>query len=310
LEGQDVPLFTYYDASDQALLELALQVVGMKMTGKLHDAKHIAMLIVRGDQQRSQQQQQQQYGSNHTGQQDGLERDYSNDDQSTVASGDDDDNDDDDSLDAWTWREGGDLETHILNALEASNIHDLMQTNPSGHTMLHLAVLLRYGALTKMLLHRMADRNVIDQPDRNGCTALHLACLSNNAPMVQLLLEAGAEATGSCCLGSTLALATDPSVRSLLLHALPTNAAASLLPSSPSSSSLSPPPLPRRLSFKSHVRRFYTLKPRGDDASVAATNDLDRNGLGFVQYKHDRRLFLFWLPLLIGRYEQSLCVCI
>lgn len=296
LEGQDVALFTYYDASDQALLELALQVVGLKMTGKLHDAKHIAMLIVRGDQQRSQQQQQQQYGSNHTGQQDGLEADDSNDDQSTVTSDDDNDNDND-SLDAWTWRDECDLETHILNALEASNAHDLMQTNPSGHTMLHLAVLLRYGALTKMLIHKMADRSVIDQPDRNGCTALHLACLSNNAPMVQLLLEAGAEPSGSCSVGSTLTLATEASVRSLLIHALSANATAS---PTPSSSSLSPPPLPRRLSFKSHVRRFYMLKPRGADASAAATNDLDHNGLGFVQYKHDRRLFLFWLPLLIG----------
>lgn len=49
LEGQDVAIFTYYDASDQALLELALQVVGLKMTGKLHNAKHVAMQIVQGD---------------------------------------------------------------------------------------------------------------------------------------------------------------------------------------------------------------------------------------------------------------------
>ena len=48
LEGQDVPLFTYHDANEQALLQLALQVVGLKMTGKLHDAKHIAMKIVHG----------------------------------------------------------------------------------------------------------------------------------------------------------------------------------------------------------------------------------------------------------------------
>lgn len=48
LEGHDVPLFTYHDANEQALLELALQVVGLKMTGKLHDAKHIAMKIVQG----------------------------------------------------------------------------------------------------------------------------------------------------------------------------------------------------------------------------------------------------------------------
>ncbi|KAG1219846.1 hypothetical protein G6F35_007150 [Rhizopus arrhizus] len=63
LEGQDIVIFTYYDASDQALLELALQLIGLKMTGKLQNAKHIAMEIVRGDfchQQQKQQKQQQQ----------------------------------------------------------------------------------------------------------------------------------------------------------------------------------------------------------------------------------------------------------
>ncbi|KAI9312677.1 hypothetical protein BX666DRAFT_1985507 [Dichotomocladium elegans] len=48
LSGQGVPLFTYYNANEQALLELALQVVGLKMTGKLQNAKHIAMRIVQG----------------------------------------------------------------------------------------------------------------------------------------------------------------------------------------------------------------------------------------------------------------------
>ena len=56
LEGHDVPLFTYYDANDQALLELALQVVGLKMTGKLQDAKQIAMRIVQGGDNILQQQ--------------------------------------------------------------------------------------------------------------------------------------------------------------------------------------------------------------------------------------------------------------
>ncbi|KAI7848893.1 hypothetical protein BDC45DRAFT_522182 [Circinella umbellata] len=61
LEGHDVPLFTYYDANDQALLELALQVVGLKMTGKLQDAKQIAMRIVQGGDNLLLQPQQQQH---------------------------------------------------------------------------------------------------------------------------------------------------------------------------------------------------------------------------------------------------------
>ncbi|SAM09186.1 hypothetical protein [Absidia glauca] len=328
LEGQDVALFTYYDASDQALLELALQVVGLKMTGKLHDAKHIAMLIVRGDQQRSQQpyqqqQQQQQHsntnrGTNHTErqkqqqqtitdfEQDAETDSCDNDDRSTDADSDDDDGD---SLDAWTWREGDDLEKHIINALAQSDAHDVMQTNPNGHTMLHLAVFLRYGALTKVLLDKM-DRQVIDQSDRNGCTALHFACLQNNLPMVHLLLAAGAQPTEKSSVGSTLELATDGAVQALLLQSLSKSLSSSSPSPSPSTptttttttTDLTHPPLPRRLSFKSHVRRFYTLKQqRGrDDETVNQTvNNLDHNGLGFAQYKHDRRLYVFWLPLLI-----------
>lgn len=43
---KQVPIFTYQDTNDNALFELALQVVGLKSTGKLQDAKKIAMQIV------------------------------------------------------------------------------------------------------------------------------------------------------------------------------------------------------------------------------------------------------------------------
>lgn len=45
-DNKQVPIFTYQDTNDNALLELALQVVGLKSTGKLQDAKKIAMQIV------------------------------------------------------------------------------------------------------------------------------------------------------------------------------------------------------------------------------------------------------------------------
>ncbi|KAI7881167.1 hypothetical protein K492DRAFT_129222, partial [Lichtheimia hyalospora FSU 10163] len=43
-----IMLFTYYNENDRALMELALQVVGLKMTGKVEDAREIAMRIVQG----------------------------------------------------------------------------------------------------------------------------------------------------------------------------------------------------------------------------------------------------------------------
>ncbi|KAG1091257.1 hypothetical protein G6F42_019478 [Rhizopus arrhizus] len=42
-------VFTYLVETDRALMELALQVVGMKMTGIVEDARKIAMRIVQGN---------------------------------------------------------------------------------------------------------------------------------------------------------------------------------------------------------------------------------------------------------------------
>ena len=45
----DLLIFTYLAESDRALMELALQVIGMKMTGVVEDARKIAMRIVQGN---------------------------------------------------------------------------------------------------------------------------------------------------------------------------------------------------------------------------------------------------------------------
>ncbi|KAI9365457.1 immunoglobulin E-set [Zopfochytrium polystomum] len=42
----EVVIFTYRDETERALMELALQVVGLKMTGRLEDARDVAMRIV------------------------------------------------------------------------------------------------------------------------------------------------------------------------------------------------------------------------------------------------------------------------
>lgn len=46
-------IFTYTDDTDRQLIELALQIVGLKMNGKLEDAKNIAKRIVGSDSQAS-----------------------------------------------------------------------------------------------------------------------------------------------------------------------------------------------------------------------------------------------------------------
>ncbi|KAI9017959.1 hypothetical protein CLU79DRAFT_837450 [Phycomyces nitens] len=45
--------FEYYTTDDQAFMELALQVVGIKMTGRIQDAKQIAMHVIQDDSPQS-----------------------------------------------------------------------------------------------------------------------------------------------------------------------------------------------------------------------------------------------------------------
>ncbi|CAO3638029.1 unnamed protein product [Mucor fragilis] len=54
-DKSDVMVFTYLVETDRALMELALQVVGMKMTGIVEDARKIAMRIVQGNNGNSNQ---------------------------------------------------------------------------------------------------------------------------------------------------------------------------------------------------------------------------------------------------------------
>ncbi|KAG0188426.1 SPT3 Dosage dependent suppressor of Ty-induced promoter mutations-like protein [Apophysomyces sp. BC1034] len=241
LESQDVALFTYYDASDQALLELALQVVGLKMTGKLHDAKQIAMRIVQGgDDQKPQQQQQQP-------QQQQQDR----------------------------YHAACPLELQIIQALE--DIPDVSHVNMNGHSMLHLAVMLRYRFLVEALIEKTSV--VLDPQDRNGLTPLHFACWKQSDDIARLLVNAGADPAKQSVLGTPLELGLT-----------------AMLASGPSSIVLKRPPR-RRSSMK--MRRFHSL----ENTKTNSPTPLEQNGLGLLQPKLDRRLYLFWLPVLLCKSQ-------
>ncbi|KAF7722324.1 SPT3 Dosage dependent suppressor of Ty-induced promoter mutations-like protein [Apophysomyces ossiformis] len=159
IDSQDVTLFTYYNENDRALMELALQVVGLKMTGKVEDAREIAMRIVQGGNQN------QQSGSTTTGGsgQQGQQRQMC-------------------------------LEKHIMQVLEVMNTMeyvesaDMSLTNGQGHTMLHLASILGFSKLTRSLLDLGC---VVDIADRNGYTALHFAAQFGHKEVVKILLDYG-----------------------------------------------------------------------------------------------------------------------
>ncbi|KAI8374611.1 uncharacterized protein BYT42DRAFT_413217 [Radiomyces spectabilis] len=241
IEGQDVALFTYYDASDQALLELALQVVGLKMTGKLHDAKHIAMRIVQGDQQPSSSSNQHQSSSS--------QHQYSM-----------------------------DIEQQVMKALETLDAPDIVHANPSGHTLLHLAVMLDYRDLVQALVAKIRPEE-LDHPDRNGFTALHFACWRGSHLLTKILLKAGANPEATCSLGTALEVAKSNNVIKML-----------------ASCTVKPSPS-RRPSIKAqYMRRFHSLQ---ETEAVEDDLSMDQNGLGLAIPKSDRRLYMFWVPLLL-----------
>lgn len=163
VDSQDVTLFTYYNENDRALMELALQVVGLKMTGKVEDARDIAMRIVQGGSASTDSKGQQSTNSNGNGQ--GQQH-----------------------------RQQMSLERHIIQVLEVMSTFrdvdssDVSITSAQGHTMLHLAAMLGFSQLTRALIDLGCD---VDVTDKNGYTALHYSAWYSHENVVNVLLDHG-----------------------------------------------------------------------------------------------------------------------
>lgn len=163
-------------------MELALQVVGLKMTGKIEDAKNIALRIV---------------GST------GTEEPPSGSGSSTsdmmqVASTSFHDIQ---PLIFLRLGERHNFEAAIIKFLSLIDVtvekHRGMppavavsHTTPGGQTLLHLAVFLRFTALSEFLIAHGID---LDVRDRNGYTALHFAVLAKSKECARILVAAGAD---------------------------------------------------------------------------------------------------------------------
>ncbi|KAF8123646.1 hypothetical protein EV363DRAFT_1547406 [Boletus edulis] len=175
-------LFTCTDESDRVLMELALQVVGLKMTGKIEDAKNIALRIV---------------GS--TGTEDSPSGSNSAaDDIMQVASSSFHDIR---PLLFLRLGERHDYEAAVIKFLSLVDVpiekHSGMPPTvamshciSSRQTLLHLAFLIAHGV-------------DLDARDRNGCTALHFAILVQSKECTRLLVVAGADLEIVNALGKT-----------------------------------------------------------------------------------------------------------
>ncbi|KAI0746062.1 hypothetical protein C8Q76DRAFT_852580 [Earliella scabrosa] len=172
-DGTPPCLFTYMDETDRALMELALQVVGLKMTGKIEDARNIAMRIV---------------GNTGGPEPDGTMQTGGSGGAMQLSS----------HLLLGRGGDSGDFEKLLLDFLTVLDI-PMAASSParsfidrptaSGQTLLHLAALAKFPTLLKFLLSRNID---IDARDQNGCTALFLAALTSSTECARALVDAGA----------------------------------------------------------------------------------------------------------------------
>ena len=107
--------------------------------------------------------------------------------------------------------EGENFESTIikfLSLIDVSTDHQstismsiaISHTTSSGQTLLHLASFLGFAELTKFLIAHGID---LDARDRNGYTALHFAVLSLSKPCLELLVAAGADQEIVNALGKT-----------------------------------------------------------------------------------------------------------
>lgn len=192
-------------------MELALQVVGLKMTGRIEDAKNVALRIVGQTPPTDNNASQLNGGSSLNGyQQSSLSRSAYHSpadsrrgsvDDSSVASTSAA------ALASFPWgasSRGGNFQDTIINFLGlveidtsdvpgaaplSSSLGAISLKNRQGQTLLHLAVMLGFHRLVSHLITLGAD---LDSRDKNGYTSLALAALTGRVACSRLLLDAGA----------------------------------------------------------------------------------------------------------------------
>lgn len=180
---QQHQIFTYTDDTDRQLIELALQIVGLKMNGKLEDAKNIAKRIVGSD-------------TSTGGDGNGSAPSSMTTSPTNVAQSTDDVHD-------WFNSAHASLKkltssglstqvvlTRLLSLVDLPNcpiiIPNWQLANAQGQTLLHLATMKNYHKLIKFLVTHGCK---IDVKDNQGLTPLFLASMCGHRKLIQLFIE-------------------------------------------------------------------------------------------------------------------------
>ncbi|KAA8907241.1 hypothetical protein TRICI_005017 [Trichomonascus ciferrii] len=170
----DSQVFSYYDDTDQQLIELALQVVGLKMNGKMEDARDIARRIIGNSTGLDAEQLQSR-----------LNNTYNNHSSSIPPH---------------------ELEHLLMKCFDLidfdtnSNLPSWQLANDEGQTMLHLAAILGLDEVCSELVDRGART---DAKDKSGFTPLHFAALHQHDDLVQMLMHDPSELLQKAYTGQT-----------------------------------------------------------------------------------------------------------
>ncbi|CAM9014505.1 unnamed protein product [Wickerhamomyces anomalus] len=187
-DNLNTAIFTYLDDSDRQLIELALQIVGLKMNGKLEDARNIARKIIGSDANASNG-----GGSN------GSETSNVN------VNGNSFNN-----LQSYTDEE---LVSQVINLLPSNPNWSLC--TQEGQTLLHLSCLKGYYKLVSLLIRKGAR---VDSRDVNGFTPLHFASLAGDRNSIELLINCKANLSAKSNNGSTPEDVADSNVLDLFKY--------------------------------------------------------------------------------------------
>ncbi|KEI38036.1 uncharacterized protein L969DRAFT_18825 [Mixia osmundae IAM 14324] len=204
--GREVKFFNYLDVTDRNLMELALQVVGLKMTGRIEEARNVALRIV-GNTSAGQGPNADASMSSGTQALDVVSlvntlslmtttfhgsagsRSVSRKSSAVSLSA---------PVVAKTARDFQSIVIEFLSLLDLSaeefpsadsaNFNPLSLADSERHTLLHLATVMGFDRLAGWLLEHGID---FDAPDRGGFTALHFASISGRLAIARLLVGAG-----------------------------------------------------------------------------------------------------------------------
>ncbi|GAV53517.1 hypothetical protein ZYGR_0AK00190 [Zygosaccharomyces rouxii] len=156
--------FTYLDDTDRQLIELALQIVGLKMNGKLEDARNIAKRIVGNDDSPEMNSPTLSTGSNNAG--------------GPIQN----------AFDNKLMYSDENLLVRVIRSLNVNS--NLSMCDSLGRTLLQLASLKGYHTLCSVLIKKGAR---VDDRDSFGFSPLHFACVGGDTKVIRLLLQCKAD---------------------------------------------------------------------------------------------------------------------